>query len=341
MMSMHAEGSLYDDHQGVGSFHKPNRLDYGHHLKGDNQKLNIFSDRLSTPDIGLSTPDVTSLLTSVESSLITSQAPTPTRSYLSRGQVTTEQEMYARGFLEALDELNTGNRQPEALAPTDMKLVSSSNRIGSLQSRAVHHSSQDLITSSSHFMGPNPSLEAVAPTYVTTTMDYIPSLAPPSHSEPTSMYASPNSFAPNTYTPPMINHFAPVIDYSGFPAQPVSAPHSQSSSINQLPSQMMKELRRVVPADIKTQEQMKVERKKARNRIAASKCRLRRLQRESDLQGKVRVLREHNQELNNEVTGLKLQINNLKKALIQHMKGGCQVDLPDGYGLRTDSSSSE
>lgn len=341
MMSMHQEGSLYDD-QGVGPFHKPNRLDYGP-LKNNNQKL-IFQDRLTTPDIGaLSTPDVTALLTGVESSLITSQAPTPTR-YL-RGGITTEQEMYHRGFLEALDDLNSGNRQPEAMPPSNMKLVSTANSRmdGALSRSAVHHSSQELASSSHFISGPNPSLEAVAPTYVTATMDYIPNLAPPSHSEPpASIYASTNSFAPNTYTPPVVNQFAPVLDYSnlnGYVSQPS---HSQSSGINgALPTQMMKEIQRVVPADIKTQEQMKVERKKARNRIAASKCRLRRLQRESDLQGKVRILKEHNQELNNEVTGLKMQINNLKKALVHHMKGGCQVNLPEGYGLRTDSSSSE
>ena len=335
MMSMHAEGSLYDD-QAVSSFQKTSGI-YNQHK----DKL-VFSDRLITPDISLSTPEVTSLLslTGVDNTLITSQAPTPSR--FLRGDVTTEQEMYARGFLEALDELHcTGNRQPEAIPPGDMKLVSTAS--GALSRAAAHHSSQDLVASSSHFMsGPNPSLEAVASTYVTATM---PNIAPPPHSEPTSMYAPPtNTFAPNSYTPPIMNHFAtPVMDYSGYSTQPSSSIHSQSSVVSgqQLPSHMMKELRRVVPADSKTQEQMKVERKKARNRIAASKCRLRRLQRESDLQGKVRVLREHNQELTNEMTGLKSQINNLKKALIQHMKGGCQVNLPEGYGLRTESSSSE
>lgn len=320
MMSIQPEGSLYED-QGVVPFHKP--LDY-HLLKGSGQKL-LFND---THDI--STPDVTSLLTGVEHSLITSQAPTR----FLRGDVTSEQEMYARGFLEALDELHTaGDRQPEAMAPAELKLVSS-NSSSRLDARsAVHYSSA---SSSQYISGPNPSLEAVAPTYVTATMDYIPNIAPPSHSETSRVYASTNSFTPNTYTPPVINHFAPMLDYHSY-SSPVST-HSQSTSTMQ--TEMMKELQRVVPADVKTQEHMKVERKKARNRIAASKCRLRRLQRESDLQGKVRVLKEHNQELNQEVTGLKVQINNLKKALVQHMKGGCQVNLPDGYGLRSDSSSS-
>ena len=339
MMSIHTDpGSLYDE--GVRSFHKhrPNNGLY----QSEDSKL-LFADRLTTPDTAaLSTPDVTSLLTGVESSLITSQAPTPTR--FLRGEVTTEQEMYAKGFLEALDDLQT-NRQPEAVAPSDHKLVTSSSRMDvSMPRTMVHHSTQDMASASSSVFlsGPNPSLEAVAPTYVNATMSYIPNLAPPSHSESSRVYAlSHSSYPPNTYSPPVVNHFAPVLDtgYDGYSSPPLNA-HMQSSMGNSLPPQMMKEIQRVVPADIKTQEHMKVERKKARNRIAASKCRLRRLQRESDLQGKVRVLKEHNQELNNEVNGLKIQISNLKKALIQHMKGGCEVNLPEGYhGLRTDSTS--
>ena len=359
MMSIQPEGSLYEE-QNVGPFHKP-QLYHQQHKENGHSKL-LFDDRLpTTADIGgLSTPDVTSLLTGVESSLITSQAPTPTR-YL-RGDITTEQEMYARGFLEALDELHAGNRQqPEAtMAPSDLKLVSSNNSnsnstnrlvdAASMAARPVHHSSQELASSSQFISGPNPSIEAVAPTYVTATMDFIPNIAPPSHSEPSSAYAAPttNSFTANTYTPTVINHFTPMIDYSGgySASSALGAPtHAQPSGMtggsnSALPTQMMKELQRVVPADIKTQEQMKQERKKARNRIAASKCRLRRLQRESDLQGKVRVLKEHNQELNHEVTDLKAQISNLKKALVQHMKGGCHVNLPESYGLRSDSSSS-
>ena len=330
---MQPEGSLYED-QGVGSFHKP-PLGYGH-LKSSRSEPKLLFDHDALPTTPLSTPDVTTLLTQslaeVHTSLITSQAPTPNR--FLRGDVTSEQEMYAKGFLEALDELHGGNdRQPEAIMDqAELKYVSSNSRMD------AHHSSQELAQSSQYISGPNPSLEAVAPTYVTATMDYIPNIAPPSHSEPSSAYSSASSFT--QYTPPVISHFAPMIDYNGYSAQPVTT-HSQTSGINgSLPTQMMKELQRVVPADIKTQEQMKVERKKARNRIAASKCRQRRLQRESDLQGKVRILREHNQELNHEVTGLKVQINNMKKALVQHMKGGCQVSLPDGYGLRSDSCSS-
>ena len=338
---MNPEGSLYDD-QNVEPFHKPHRPDnvLFQSLKESDGKP-LYSTRLSTPDIAT----VASLLTGVDSSLINSQAPTPTR-YL-RGGITTEQEMYTRSFIEALD--NYGNRQPEALAPGNHKLVTSSSSVMDMGTMAGPVlGANDLAVASSHYISAhNHSIEAVAPTYVKSAMDFHGlstfSNHHPSHTEPSGIYSSvPQSYVSNAYTPPIIN-FPSVMDtnYNGYSTSAISS-HSQPTGMDtSLPPQMMKELSRVVPADIKTQEQMKVERKKARNRIAASKCRLRRLQRESDLQGKVRVLREHNQELNNEVTGLKSQINNLKKALIQHMKGGCQVHLPEGYGLRTESSSSE
>ena len=97
-------------------------------------------------------------------------------------------------------------------------------------------------------------------------------------------------------------------------------------------------LRHIVPADMKTMENMKVERKKARNRIAASKCRLRRLQREGDLQEKVQRLKDHNEKLNNELNSLREKVHGLKKILMKHMNTGCDVDVPQGF--RTDTLSS-
>ena len=347
MMSINQEGSLYDD-QGVEPFHKHLRPRSGLYqgLKLTERKAIYPGGLISNPDrIALST--VTSLLSGLASPLVTSQAPTPSR--FLRGEVTVEQDMYARGFLEALDDFHaSGNRQPEALAPGNHKLIPSTSGMNIISTMAGPVLGADHFTgvSSSHFIsGHNHSMEAVAPTYVTATMDFqgLPSLPHPSQSEPSSIYASaPQSYVNNTYTPPILN-FPSVMDttsYGGY-SSGISS-HTQHSGMNSsLSPQMVKELSRVVPADIKTQEHMKVERKKARNRIAASKCRQRRLQHESDLHGKVSILKDHNQDLNNEVSGLRVQISNLKKALVQHMKGGCRVNLPEGYGLRTDSSSSE
>lgn len=348
MMSIHPDGSLYDDHTTVDSFHKPPRPDAGLYLDGLSEPPEIQTTKMNpsypgivtTPNAlrlsqALRTPDVTTLLTTVgQSTVTTSQAPTPVR-FLGRGHsVTAEQELYAQGFLDALNELHTTEpvpgRQPQA------PKMPTSTRVHDMPRSVIHHTTQDMNIGSSPFTGgPNPSLESVAPTYVTATMAHIPSNISASQTESLSAFNSStaHNFSASSYTMPMMNMYAgnPALDtYSYATGHP-----SQVATGGAMPPQLMKEIQRVVPADMKTQEYMKVERKKARNRIAASKCRLRRLQRESDLQGKVRILKEHNQELNNEVSGLKEQINNLKKALIQHMKGGCHVALPEGMG--TDS----
>lgn len=339
MMSIHPDGSLYDDHTNVDTFHKPPRPDAGLYLDSlqppeiQTTKMNqSYQGIVTTPSTlrlsqALSTPDVTTLLTSVGQSTVTSsQAPTPVR-FLGRGHsVTAEQELYAQGFLDALHELHTTEpvpgRQPQATKAT------TSSRVHDMPRSVIHHTTH---IASTPFTGPNPSLESVAPTYVTATMAHIPSNISVSQTESMSAFNSStaHNFSATSYTMPMMNMYTgnPTMDtYSSY----ATGHPSQVTAGGAMPPQLMKEIQRVVPADMKTQEFMKVERKKARNRIAASKCRLRRLQRESDLQGKVKILREHNQELNNEVSGLKDQINSLKKALIQHMKGGCQVTLPEG-----------
>ena len=340
MMSINPEGSLYDD-QGVGPYLKLQRSrgELYHNLKEPERKI-LYPGQLGNSHDRIALSTVSSLLTTNESPLVTSQARTPTR--FVRGDVTVDQEMYTRGFLETLDDF--GNRQPEAIAPGNHKLVSSSSGLDISTMAGPVMGIDHFSAASSHFMT-RPNLNVgpvVAPTYVTSAMDFqgLPTIPHSVHSEPSSIYPS-APYINNTFTPPIMN-FPSVMDttsYSGYSS--ISSQLHPTGMDASLPPEMVKELRRVVPADSKTQEHMKVERKKARNRIAASKCRLRRLQHESDLHGKVKGLKDHNQELTNEVTGLKSQIGNLKKALLQHIKGGCYVNLPEGYPLRTDSNHSE
>ena len=247
---------------------------------------------------------------------------------------TVEQQMYAQPFIEAFnqrlrqDTSSPAGSEHQCQSPPNIAFVSSS-------------------------LGANPSLASTAPTYVTATMSDINTLIPPpevstSYSGVTSSH-DPSGFsssymtgihaynhshtaAPEAY-PALLPGFNVIaqaapsgLQTQGFPSDPQSSTMSQEM------------LRQIVPADMKTMEFMKVERKKARNRIAASKCRLRRLQRESDLQEKVRRLKDHNQELNNELNSLREKVHNLKRVLMKHMRTGCTVDLPQGF--RTDSLSS-
>ena len=80
-----------------------------------------------------------------------------------------------------------------------------------------------------------------------------------------------------------------------------------------------------VPIDLHKQEEVKTERKKHRNRVAASKCRKRKLERESNLEDTVYQLKEKNSELSNIAAMLRQQVCDLKLQVMDHMKSGCEV----------------
>ena len=82
------------------------------------------------------------------------------------------------------------------------------------------------------------------------------------------------------------------------------------------------------PIDMDNQERIKAERKKLRNRIAASKCRKRKLERISRLEDKVKNLKTQNTELSSTATALREQVAQLKQKVMNHVSNGCQL-LPN------------
>ena len=82
-----------------------------------------------------------------------------------------------------------------------------------------------------------------------------------------------------------------------------------------------------VPIDLQEQEIVKSERKKHRNRVAASKCRKRKLERESNLQETVNKLKTRNMELSEIAATLRQQVCELKLQVMGHVKSGCEVLL--------------
>lgn len=79
------------------------------------------------------------------------------------------------------------------------------------------------------------------------------------------------------------------------------------------------------PIDMRDQERIKLERKRLRNRIAASKCRKRKLERISRLEEKVHALKTENSELGTVVSVLRDQVCRLKQEVMTHVKQGCQI----------------
>ena len=328
MMALLQEHSLYDDNtssvssSSSSSIHPYEKQAPG---AGSNMYLDLKSQKhqvLSTPDVSvfaLSTPEVHSLLSSTTSTSVTSSLLSSHRSPYPPHPphpITMEQEYYAKGFLDRLEALQAGD----------------------IHSKPLHPAHPDSSMYSSYAPGSNPSLEAVAPTYVTATLDHIPNFAMTTQttSESTSSYpvsSHHDVYYSDAYSIPSYPRHEGAL-MGGFPMMAsaggvaVSAQPMYSVMEPHVGHDVLKEMS-MVP-DLQTQEQMKVERKKARNRIAASKCRTRRLQRESDLETKVKLLKDHNKELNDEVSGLRKQILNLKKALTQHASTGCHISIsPD------------
>lgn len=79
------------------------------------------------------------------------------------------------------------------------------------------------------------------------------------------------------------------------------------------------------PIDMESQEKIKLERKRQRNRVAASKCRKRKLERISKLEDKVKLLKGENTELGSIIKTLKEHVCQLKQQVIEHISKGCNI----------------
>ena len=119
------------------------------------------------------------------------------------------------------------------------------------------------------------------------------------------------------FPPPPAQHLAPQPELSRVPLkeEPQTVPDVQSFG----------ESPPLSPIDIDTQERLKAERKRLRNRIAASKCRMRKLERISRLEDKVKTLKSHNTDLASTASLLREQVAQLKQKVLTHVNSGCQL----------------
>lgn len=81
------------------------------------------------------------------------------------------------------------------------------------------------------------------------------------------------------------------------------------------------------PIDMASQETIKLERKRQRNRVAASKCRKRKLERISKLEDRVKILKVENGELGSVLTNLRQHVFELKEQIISHHNSGCHIAM--------------
>lgn len=89
---------------------------------------------------------------------------------------------------------------------------------------------------------------------------------------------------------------------------------------------------KISPIDMESQEKIKLERKRQRNRLAASKCRRKKLERISKLEDKVKQLKNENSELGNVLVKLRESVQQLKSQVYEHVQAGCPIVLNGGNG---------
>ncbi|XP_060707634.1 transcription factor Jun-like isoform X1 [Hemiscyllium ocellatum] len=87
-------------------------------------------------------------------------------------------------------------------------------------------------------------------------------------------------------------------------------------------------------------QQIKAEKKRLRNRIAASNCRRRKLERIARLEDKVKTLKSENFELTSTASVLREQVVHLKHKVMNHVNNGCQVVLASSNLLKPEENGS-
>ena len=302
-----------------------------------NTKQQKFASLLASPDLNMlkmASPEIEKML--VSNGLL--NTPTPTQ-FIYPKYVTDEQEAYARGFVEALAQLHGG--MPGGQAPAASGLPGSQD---ANSSNLPSSQGNDLPTYSQLLPMSTAALTSGAATSATATTlanmgalgslpkrpyQFIPSgLVTPS--KPFSTIPAPSEDVQVKHEPTAsastdLDHTVPSSSMQGSPTPSSSrvsdSPHSPGSTINMDND--------TLPIDMNDQEVIKVERKRARNRIAARKCRHRKLERITRLEEKVSDLKAKNNQLLQNATSLNDQVVQLKQQIMDHMKTGCQILMPN------------
>merc|ERR1712037_586852 len=253
---------------------------------------------------------VQSLLTSPDVQMLKLASPTPS-GYIFPKSVTEEQAMYAKGFEEALEHL----RQSEPPGSNDL---SAANTLATLSTASVAGRSIEVHRS---LPEPHRSLDVHKSLLEAPQNPGIPlSVQASSHSRPAS--AASGSYDSETYQVPdgvkikdePDDHLS--LSGSDYGSEGMKSPPMNTSGMS--------------PIDMETQEKIKLDRKRQRNRLAASKCRKRKLERISQLDDRVAGLKNENADLAAVVKKMKAGVALLKQEVIEHVNSGCDIRVAEG-----------
>ncbi|KAM9383643.1 transcription factor JunD-like [Pholidichthys leucotaenia] len=241
---------------------------------------------LSSPDLGL----LKLASPELERLIIQSNGmvtTTPTTSQFIYPKTVTDEQEFAEGFVKALEDLHKQN-QLNGTAQTNGSLDLGAN----IAPVTVQPDLPVYTNLNSYGSGPL----GTTVNYSTDTVPFPP--PPPSH------HLGPAAQQPelSRVQPPLKEEPQTVPDVQSFGESPPLS-----------------------PLDMDTQERIKAEKKRLRNRIAASKCRRRKLERISRLEDKVKTLKSQNTDLASTASLLREQVAQLKQKVLTHVSSGCQL----------------
>lgn len=267
---------------------------------------------LQSPDLHmlkLASPELEKMIIQANGNVTTT--PTPTQ-FIFPKFVTEEQEAYARGFVDALAQLQSReNHTPPRvqLQPSEAKAVISTTNADQVIGQSYPVSS---VSDRASLPEVSQSLQQVSATttlpngvVLSTTGASLPvsgaGLVSQSHAHPKPSVPSHQS------TPPLVDIRLPKLE-----EPPQTVPCLTSSPP-------------LSPINMESQERIKLERKRARNRLAAQKCRTRKLERISRLEDRVADLKGQNSDLSATASSLRDQVIKLKQQIVEHVNSGCQI----------------
>merc|ERR1712203_807744 len=283
----------------------------GHGIFSKKSKL-AASHILTSPDVQklkLSSPELAEFLTRNP----TLATPTPSGgNYIFPKTVTEEQESYVKGFEVALKNLqqhpgqSPGQGSVGHQIPIDQKYIFPKSIITDTPT-VVKHEPHTRTTSIE-------TIEKATAAHRASKLAPVEVSPRPESSASGSMDSSELRIKEEIEDADLDDDFDEDDSYSDDEESVQSPPKKRGGS------------RKITPINMESQEKIKLERKRMRNRLAASKCRKRKLERISQLELKVKDLKGENSELYNVVKKLKQSVANLKQEVIDHCSSGCQIN---------------
>jgi len=310
--------------------------------------------------------------------------PTPTQ-FLFPKCVTAEQEAYANGFAQALEEIyRTQGRPGQTTNTSTTSRLASDTEANSLRT-SLTASCRTVVTPRTSIAPYNTNLQqvglfpqqqpnvgqqwqalnnvvgmpmasAAGPFYpvhcqpMTTVSNWVNNVSAHMsnyratvHHQPT--YGLPPATAQNVFNSSIgcsyttLSNAVPPQPASGFHTAPcpypLTNPPQQATTITssvQKPVGLAEQTQAPtssIQVNLQDQDQWRLERKRAKNRIAAARCQMRKMERINRLQDKVDALRANNNKLAETAAALTNNVTVLRQQILMHTERGCRLLLPE------------